>query len=52
MPGLCLRVHYTGILQSSTDLVNWTDVTGVPGTSHQIAEEDLGARRFFKVRSF
>lgn len=52
VPGLFLRVEYTGILQSSTNLIDWTDVTGVPGTSHTIPEEELGDRKFFRVRAF
>lgn len=52
VPGLYLKVDYTGILQSSTDLVHWADVAGTQGTSFKVPQEEMVGQMFFRVRSF
>lgn len=52
VPGLYLRVDYTGILQSSPDLANWTDVPGTTGISFRVPQPEMTGSRFFRVRSF
>jgi hypothetical protein len=45
-----LQFTFTGVLQSSPDLMNWTDVTPAPASPYVLPKASVGGAKFFRSR--
>lgn len=50
LPNGDLQFTFDGVLQSSPDLTNWTDVTPTPTSPHVIPKAQIVGARFFRSR--